>query len=284
MLRISLAAVLAGGCLTAATAFAQGGINPEGGDVWVPPADDTGQDNPPPPQEQPPPPVQTAPVEQPAPPPTEPVDTRDDHQQVVGRLALGFMGSVETPIGSDISVGAGVTTPAIGARIWFTELLGLDAGLGLGYEGGNVTNTGPCAGMAGLTCPTNDRFAFLLHAGVPLALAHDGHFTFVLIPEVNLAFATGTQRPTFDPANDVGETGFLFRVGARAGAEIHFGFMGIPQLAVQAAVGLYFDYRTGSTNPRGITGTSASGYSLATSLAGQPWDIFTGSLQALYYL
>jgi hypothetical protein len=76
-------------------------------------------------------------------------------------------------------------------------------------------------------------------------------------------------------------------IGARAGAELHFGFIDVPQLSLQGGVGLAF----------AIDNTSASNFSgsdpaeefedkttsFGTTLAGNPWDIFTGNISALYY-
>lgn len=278
---LSLGATLLG-CLSAATAFAQ--IDPEGGDVWVPPADEQ------PPQQQPW--YQGGPTGQQqqqrqvtgtpgAASSTQPTDTRSDHSRVVNRLAVGFMGMTSVPIGTAAGGGLNVDTvaaPTIGVRYWITELAGIDIGLGIGYLGGSV--------QTGIdSSPVDNAFALAIHGGVPLAIFHERHYKFLIIPEINLAFATGTAFGGI-PDQDRGRNGFLFQIGGRVGTEIHFGFMNIPQLSLQASVGIYFDYisasvgsnRVGSAQPVGL-----NVFQLGTTVMGEPWDIFLGSLTALYY-
>ncbi len=281
-LRIPLG-VLLGTCLSATTAFAQ--IDPEGGDVWVPPADEAPAQQR---QQQPwyqggatgqqPQPVQGTPGTDSS---TQPTDTRSDHSRMVGRIGVGFMGLTSVPIGTATGAGVNVDTvaaPTLGVRYWFSELAGIDVGLGLGYRGGSV--------QTGIdSVPVDNAFALAIHGGVPLAIFHDRHYKFLIIPEINLAFATGTAFG-FMPDQDRGRSGFLFQIGGRVGPEIHFGFMNIPQLSLQASVGIYFDYtsadvganRLGSAQPVG-----ANVFALGTTVQGEPWDIFLGSLTALYY-
>ena len=286
-LRLMIAAAALGGCLSATTALAQ--MDPEGGDVWVPPPDDTQQQQQPPPQQQPwygqqqqqqqqpPPPPRQDP---PPPPAAAPSAGRDDHQRVVNRLAVGYQGATLIPIGDLAAGGVGsVTAPTIGIRYWFGELVGIDVGVGLGFIGGNVESGSNSA-------PVDNAFGMLIHAGVPLAIYHAQHYKFLIIPEVNLGFSTGTHYDASNPDGDRGRSGFLFQLGGRLGTEIHFGFMNIPQLSLQASVGLYFNYsqagiggnRTGAVDRVGV-----NAYSLGTTVMGEPWDILLGSLTALYY-
>jgi hypothetical protein len=290
-LRITLAALLMG-TLSATTAAAQ--MDPEGGDVWVPPADPPPQQQPQPQpqpqqqQQQPwyqgggqetPPPVHASPPQQST--PAQPADSRSDHERVVGRLAVGFMGATAVPIGGAGGAGfemGSVSAPTIGFRYWISEMLGVDVGIGFGFAGGNI-ETGFDA------IPMDNTFGMLIHAGLPLALMHSGHFKIILVPEANLGFASGTHFGA-EQDDDRGRSGLLFQIGGRIGTEIHFGFMGIPNLSLQASVGLYFEYtsaglgrsRRAGSNPAGV-----NAYGLGTTVMGEPWDIFLGSLTALYY-
>lgn len=283
-LRLMIAAAALGGCLSATTALAQ--MDPEGGDVWVPPPDDTHQQQPPPQQQQPwygqqqqqqPPPP--PPRQDPPPSSTAPSDGRDDHQRVVNRLAVGYQGATLVPIGDLAAGGVGtVTAPTIGIRYWLGDLVGLDVGVGIGFIGGNV-ETGSDS------TPIDNAFGMLIHAGVPLAVYHAQHYKFVIIPEVNLGFSTGTHYAG-NPDEDRGRSGFLFQLGGRLGTEIHFGFMNIPQLSLQASVGLYFQYSQagiGGNRNGSVERVGVNGYSLGTTVMGEPWDILLGSLTALYY-
>lgn len=283
--RVLLAGLVAlAGCSLAVTASAQ--INPEEGGVWVPPPDDT----PPPQQQQQQQPwyqggqqQQAQPQPQQQQPQTQqsttqpPSDGRSDHARMVGRLAVGWMGVSGVPVGSSSAGVETVSTPAIGIRYWIGELVGLDIGIGLGFAGGNI-ETGTT------TSPIDNAFGMLIHAGLPLAIFHTQHYAFLIIPEINLGFSTGTAYGS-DPDFDRGRSGFLFSIGGRLGGEIHFGFMNIPNLSLQASVGIYFEYASAglSSDRNGNGRGSVSGYSLGTTVLGEPWDIFLGSLQALYY-
>lgn len=222
----------------------------------------------------------------------EPQDNRSDHERVVGRLGVGYMGITSVPIADadpspdDVGCAAGsdgcprIVAPALGVRYWIDSLLGIDAGIGLGLITGSVS-----AGDE--SQPINNAFAMTIHAGVPLALAFDGHFKFLIIPEVNIGFSTGSIIAPM-PENDRGVSGFLFQVGGRIGTEIHFGFMGIPQLSLQAGVGLYFDFSTINLGQDSDSATpdvdvGAQIVRLGTTFEGDPWEILVGSLNALYY-
>ena len=62
----------------------------------------------------------------------------------------------------------------------------------------------------------------------------------MLIPEINFAFATGTDDGALvdEVDDDVSLSGMLFQVGFRAGAEFHLEFLDVPQSTVQITVGL----------------------------------------------
>jgi hypothetical protein len=294
MLRISMAAALAGVLSSAGLATAQ--IDPEGGDVWVPPADDTGTTDTQTQQTQQQPWYQGGPTGQTPPPQTtnttvqqsttvveqvqEQQDGRSDHARVAaGHAAVGFMGISLVPIGGTGSpaVNETISAPALGLRYWFSELIGLDVGIGLGFFAGNIDD-----GVD--TIPADNGFAMTIHGGAPIALFHAEHYVLLVVPEVNIGFSTGTIFGATQD-QDRGRSGFLFQVGARIGGEIHFGFMDIPQLSLQASVGLYFQYGSAGLggNRAGARDVGANAFSLETSVQGEPWDIILGLLNALYY-
>jgi hypothetical protein len=108
-----------------------------------------------------------------------------------------------------------------------------------------------------------------------------------MVPELDLGFGSGTIFGD-TPDNDQELGAFFFQVGARAGAELHFGFIGVPQLALQATVGLSIRYTSGTLennfgDPRGSTITTVSNFAFNTTVQEEPWDIFTGSVRAIYY-
>lgn len=209
-----------------------------------------------------------------------PVAGNSDHVNMVGHLGVGYLGRRTVLIAAP---GAGVAdptpldAPVVGIRYWLNPMMGIDAGLGLSYTSGSVTPPG------GDEVDKVGSTVFILHAGVPLSLASSQHFSFQIVPEINLGMASATQE--LDPAPDNELSGFHLDIGARAGAELHFGFIDVPQLSLQGGVGLSFAYDSVSaSHPNGADEESKnSTTTFGTSLAGNPWDIFTGNISALYY-
>ncbi|HYJ11662.1 MAG TPA: hypothetical protein VEX18_21715 [Polyangiaceae bacterium] len=197
-----------------------------------------------------------------------------DHDSVVGRLAVGYLGRTSVTIANPGGIAAAaIPTPVIGVRYWLSDMLGIDAGIGFGLnssstEAGGTDTDGP------------SYYAFLLHGGVPLSLASAGHFSFQIVPELNVGFAGSSVTGPMDM--ETSGSGFHLDVGARAGAEIHFGFIDVPQLSLQGGVGLRLNFDSQSADVGG-TESSASQTSLSTTVNGDPWDIFTSNISALYY-
>src|SRR5688500_2753720 len=203
-----------------------------------------------------------------------------DHVNVVGHLGIGYLGRRTVLIADPDGGGpTPVDAPVLGVRYWLSPMLGIDAGLGLSFTGGSVTPPG------GDEVDKVGSTVFILHGGVPLSLASSQHFSFQIVPEINLGMASATQE--LDPVPDNELSGFHLDIGARAGAEVHFGFIDVPQLSLQAGVGLSFAYDSVSaSNPAGSDPAEESKDStttFGTSLANNPWDIFTGNISALYY-
>lgn len=205
-----------------------------------------------------------------------------DHGSVVGHFGVGFFGVLAVPVagpGNTPDFTQTVSAPSLGVRWWMQDWLGIEAALGIGIEststtietdGGDATSNGP------------SLFALALHGGLPMVFASSKHFAFEVIPELNIAFATGGVDDESAANNDVDVSGFLLELGARVGAEIQFGFIDIPQLALQATVGLHLRYE-GRSQSVGDTETSAHALRFGTSVDGEPWDIFQGNLSAIYY-
>ena len=79
-------------------------------------------------------------------------------------------------------------------------------------------------------------------------------------------------------------SGIRFDIGARAGGEVHFGFIGVPQLSLVATIGIGFRYESVklSLSDNTISG-SISGINFGTTVQDAPWAIFTNNISALYY-
>ena len=217
-----------------------------------------------------------APVAQAAPPPAE---EGPDHDRFVGHIGITYFDIANLPISGGLNATPGtVSAPVIGARIWLSRNLGLDAGLGFGVQGGSVTTD---TGVTSTTTNLANPWGLGLHAGLPIGLAHYKHYSFLVIPEATVGFTSASQQQMGAP--DLDRNGTLIQIGARAGAEIHFGFIGIPELALQATVGAFFDasFTKASQGPASF---STSATSLSTTVGGAPWAIFTNNISATYYL
>jgi len=198
------------------------------------------------------------------------------HEAVVGRLGVGWLGTADVPVGPANAAGtAPVPTPVVGIRYWLNSVIGIDAGLGFFTTSSAVrTESGSTMTVEGPT-----RTAFVLHAGVPIGLADAGNFSFHLTPEMNLGIGSG--KGTVGTAS-ADLSGFLLEGGVRAGAEIFFGFIGIPQLSLEGSVGVFLSSATGKVSSGGGS-TRFSTFVLATSSVAQPWDIFRKDIAARYY-
>ena len=195
-----------------------------------------------------------------------------DHDSVVGRLAVGYLGRN----GVAIAGGLGPTVidaPVVGVRYWLSDMLGIDAGIGFGLTSGSQEDA------MGVSTDDPGWHLFMVHGGVPLSLASAGHFSFQIVPELNVGFAGASSDIL---GMEVSASGFHLDVGARAGAEVHFGFIDVPQLSLQAGIGLKLDMDSTSAEAGGVEQTT-SNMGVGTTLNGNPWAIFTNQISAFYY-
>lgn len=150
-------------------------------------------------------------------------------------------------------------SPAVTLRHWLTPPAAGSQGMGFDVGLGVLLDTGE--GSAN----TNAGFSVL--GGFPIALATYHHACFELVPEINLALL-------HVGAGD-GSTAIHVDVGARAGFEVTFGFIGIPQLALDASVGAQLALNAGGGGPTRFLAT--------TTFNNAPWDIFKATVAARYY-
>jgi hypothetical protein len=205
----------------------------------------------------------------------EPAPETTDHAQVVRHFGIGYMGRRTINI-NPTGAPATVDAPIVGVRYWLDPLIGIDAGIGLLFSGGSTKVGGTSTDLQGYT-------VFMVHGGVPLSLAASKHFSFQVIPELNLGFAGSKTAPAAGGQTS-SLSGIHFDIGARAGGEIQFGFIGIPELSLQAGIGLAFLYdHSKITPPAPAMPTSVNTTSLGTSVGNNPWNIFTSNIAALYY-
>jgi hypothetical protein len=178
-----------------------------------------------------------------------------------------------------------LTVYTVGLRHWTTRSMGkfrnwgFDLGLGLAYGRSSVTQpqTGVLVTSDG---PSTSGFGF--HAGLPLAVTHHRHATFEVVPELDIIWASETLPPQTAGGDTTEYRGMSLRAGARAGFEIFFGFIGVPQLAVEASLGaaLTFDRNTSTLGP---SERSTRQWGFSTLRGSEPWSIFTGNVAAMYH-
>lgn len=207
--------------------------------------------------------------------------TGTDHSQVVGHLGVGHFGIVSIPYlaGTTADAPTGqLPAPTIGARYWLDERMAIEGALGVGYEAGSTTTK---SGNTSVDVSDPSIFGMALHAGLPLVFATSSHFAFELIPELNFGFATGGTQVM---AADLDLSGIMLQMGARVGAEIQFGFIDIPQLALQATVGMHMTYMgVSASNDTANTTVSRSDFTFGTTVQNAPWEIFHSNVAAIYY-
>jgi hypothetical protein len=229
-----------------------------------------------------------APPPETAPPPPEAAPAESDHHAMVGRLAVGYLGFVSIPFGalSGIDVnepGANqiASAPVVGIRYWMNPSVGIDAGLGITTTFGTQKVEGlGVSTSTNATAPTG----LAVHFGLPLALKAVKHYAFQIIPEVNIGYA---QQAIPNQAATLGtdHSGFHLDIGARAGAEVHFGFIGIPELSLVGSVGLRVDINQTKTEDKASNITVKDSRTvIRTTVGNEPWDMFVGNISAFYYL
>jgi hypothetical protein len=223
-------------------------------------------------------------------------DGPTDHQKVVGHVGVGYFGVSQQPIGqgnANAVTRGTVQMPVIGVRYWLNERIGLD--LGLGFNFFSSSRSVEANNLAEVKTDGPAVVALGFHGGVPIALAHAKHYKFLVVPELNVGYATQTEAaqnvgPGAPIPPDIQRTGFRFDVGARVGSEIHFGFIGVPQLALQASVGLNFRHQvwhaSQDAGPPAVAFASSSTdrqNNFGTTVQSDPWAIFVNNIAAIYY-
>jgi hypothetical protein len=209
---------------------------------------------------------------------------QSDHDQMVGRLAIGYLGLrgltmpdqnvTNAPPGEEF-----VATPVVGIRYWIDQMLGIDAGLGFYTASSSVTTQAP-----GATAQTQDEAwptVIIVHAGVPLSLTSSDHFSFQVVPELNFGYGSRTVDPS-PQGGTADQSDIHFDIGARAGAEVQFGFIDVPQLSLQAGIGLGVNLDSQKVKV-GAESSKRSLTTIGTNVGDNPWNIFIGNVAALYY-
>ncbi len=216
-------------------------------------------------------------------------DGTKDHDRWVGHMGVGWFGVSSVPIaagsptGTDENPGiapggtASLSVPTIGVRYWLSERAGIDAGVGFSLATGSISATTQAADK-------QTAWGVAAHLGLPLSLASGKHISIQLTPEVNFGYASSTVDPAVQkdppPAAELGGT--RLDVGARFGGEVHFGFMDIPELALEGSVGAYLTHQRTTITVKDVEYADSS-VLFTTASFKNPWEIFTSTIAARYY-
>lgn len=211
-----------------------------------------------------------------------------DHERVVGTFGVGFFGVMELPlfgIPTACEQGAicaepanyALAAPTVGARYWLSEGLGVEAALAFGVTSApHEFETSEDSGEVRYS-----DFGVGLHLGLPIALAYGRHFTFQVVPQLNTGVASGSYATATDSTYDL--TGWLLEAGTSVGGEIHFGFLHLPQLALQGNVGLWIRHEQRRAEDGHRNAWQANHTRVRTFVTDAPWELFRGQLTAIYY-
>jgi len=207
-----------------------------------------------------------------------------DGEHVVGAWGAAFFGQRTFDFGAFAGAPTTIDVYTVGVRHWMPGAPGgplkgwaIDAGLGLGWNHRKHRDST----VGGTPTLEASGFGLGLHGGLPLALARTRHVTFLVIPELDLLYASGTtEAPGAPPAVlKTDWSGFGLDLGARAGFELHFGFIGAPELSVEGSLGVAFRYTETTRKPPGAEFTD-SAWRLGTD---RPTGLVVGNVAVLYY-
>ncbi len=205
--------------------------------------------------------------------------TPSDHDRVVRRVAIGWMGVIGVPIGGPMGSEV-VDAPTIGVRYWLNDDIAIEGGLGIGFSSSGATAFSPTgdANLGGV-----GQFGMVLHGGLPISVMDVGHFNGLIIPEFNLGFSSGIDEngtATFQDDNYI-YRGFLLGMGLRIGAEWHMEFLDVPQSSLQVTFGLGLNLAVrGQEDNSGNNGVDSGSFVLKTL---GPADLLAGGIQLFFY-
>ncbi len=240
-----------------------------------------------------------------------------DHSQVVGHMGLRYFGTttmavlggaggglpgyagtqnnltIGSPSGAMGVTGGNATLHTVGARYWLSNGLGIEGGLSIGFSSGSSSVTVPTT-MGTNTTNTDvpNFFGIGLQVGLPIMLAESKHLSINLSPLLGFHFATSSITTGNTATTTVDNSGrsFQLTLGANAAAELQFGFIGIPQLALQAQFGLQLRYTSATLEsvPRAtqLPSTATQGsFGLGTTVGPNYslGDILSGAISVIYY-
>ena len=128
----------------------------------------------------------------------------------------------------------------------------------------------------------NAVFGVLAQGGLPFVLSAHRHVNFEIGPYLTLGYGRTSAGMNSAYTTETDFNGLRLDIGARGGFEVFFGFIGIPELALSATIGVQFEYLRNAQSTSGTDNTDTT-LSISTTVQNNPWDIFTGNVSARYY-
>ena len=199
-------------------------------------------------------------------------DSETDHSKVVGHMGASYFGQFDVPFGT---LGSKAPAQIIGVRYWSSDTMAFDIGLGFATVGGSTKS-------GSTTVDNPSLFGLALMGGVPLTMLSAKHYTFFIEPQLRFGYAQQSIKPA-GGGDETKNTGYRVVLGATAGAEIQFGFIGIPHLALDATIGLGADIGSATTKTGANPETTMSSTGVGTAAFNSPWNIFNTNVAARYY-
>lgn len=205
----------------------------------------------------------------PLPSPAAPVEAR---VRLRGAVGLGFLGTQHvlkamTTTGANGERSNYTSVPLIGLRYWLRSgALGVEFGVG-----SMVASTGESGSPS--------TVELLGHVGLPVAVASGPNSIAFIGPELRAGYSAYLQGGTPFTATTLS-------LSARAGVEVFFGVLGVPNLSVAASVrvGLTHEWRAFTQVNFGQSATSTVSLTrFETSLVADASDLFMSSIAAHYY-
>lgn len=219
-----------------------------------------------------------------------------DHAAVVGHLGLRYFGSADMPAlsftGGMATQGGTQAIHTVGGRYWLNGALALEGGLGIGFSSGSNTRTVQSGGNTMQQSSDNPNFFGLgLQLGLPIMVAEAKHLVIHLDPYLYFRYGTsGITTGSGMSTTDNTLSAVQFGLGANAVAELQFGFIGLPQLGLQAQFGFGLAYNSNSfksvvLSTNDTTTITSSGFGIGTTVGPNYGldQIISGSISAVWY-
>lgn len=225
----------------------------------------------------------TANAEETSSPPPPLVTTPSSHLEMsarerqAGTLGVGLIGLSSFSTTSSDLAGLGSlgglaysapSVPLLGIRYWMkSSRMGIDVGVGAMVASNPTLSTSSSPGIQ-----------LHAHVGLPIAIASGVNVIALIAPELRVGLKSVSVNSSLSGA-ETNQTGSLLELGVRGGLELYFGFIGVPELSLEAS------FRVAAAREAFTSGSSQQSekFRFSTSLAGDAFSLLASSLALKYY-